>query len=501
MKLCLLLLISHIWASINPEWTQQNEPSNQLSVAQMQADINVLEASLTALHPGLYRYNTPQQIHQHFRQLRQQTSQPLPLTVFYRYLTQFTTKLHCGHTYPNPFNLTDALRKQLFSDQLLPLYFRVCGQQWIVSHDLTDQQTIKPGDRIHAINQIPVSQITDSLLTVSRSDGQHSDTKRYNNLQLTPASGATYALFDQYFLLFFPTTSPQYTLTVQTPPSAPRQVTVTALTKAERHRRFEERFGVLPQRQATWQYASLDDQTGYLRLGDLAVWGWSFDARRYLDSVFTDINQRRYTRLIVDIRGCEGGDDDTRNELLSYLMKQPFGCQDPTRQLYRFLTVPDTLLPYLQTWDPRFKQPKSPADYTLTPSGLYEKHLPLSATCQPIGLKPNRFIGKICLLIDGANSSTTFTLADWFQRANTGRLVGSPTGGTKQGLNGGQFFFLHLPASGLEVDIPLVYQAPSEPQADQPVYPDRWVKCKPEFFINEQDAVLEAALQELSSMK
>jgi len=466
----------------------------------MHRDIAILEASLTALHPGLYRYNTPQQIQQHFRRLRQQASQPLPLAVFYRYLAQFTTKLHCGHTYPNPFNLNQDLRSQLFSDQLLPVYFRICGDQWLVTHNLSEDQTLQPGDRILAINQIPVGQISDSLLTVSRSDGLHSEAKKIDNLQLTPASGATYALFDQYFTLFFPTPQTDFTLMLQTAQSPPRRVKVAALPKAERQRRFNERFGPLPQKQATWQYKPIDDQTAYLKIGDLAIWGWSFDARRYLDSVFTDIQQRHYARLVVDIRGCEGGDDDTRNELLSYLMKQPFGCTNPTRELYRFLTVPDTLLPYLQTWDPRFKQPKSLVEYELTQSGLYEKRSKQSGVCQPIGLKANRFTGKVCLLIDGANSSTTFTLADWFQQANVGRLVGSPTGGTKQGLNGGQFFFLHLPASGLEVDIPLVYQAPTQPQADQSVHPDRLVGCQPAHLIDHTDPVLQAALREFSTM-
>lgn len=180
MKGCISLLVLYLYLStgFNLGWTQAIEPTDQLQVAQMQRDIAILEASLTALHPGLYRYNTPQQLQQHLRQLRQQAKQPLPLATFYRYLTQFTTKLHCGHTYPNPFNLTQALRKRLFSDHLLPVYFRICGQQWVVTHNLSDDQSIQPGDVLVAINQIPVGQISDSLLTVSRSDGLHSEAKK-----------------------------------------------------------------------------------------------------------------------------------------------------------------------------------------------------------------------------------------------------------------------------------------------------------------------------------
>lgn len=493
----LIFLVAH-----DLSHAQKSDSSNWLTVNQMQRDISILEASLTVLHPGLYRYNSPSQIQAYVRQLRQQSVKPLPIQTFYRYLSQFTTKLHCGHTYPNPFNLDVSIQNQLFTNQVLPLYFRICDNKWIVTNNLSDNQTIKTGDIILSINQIPVHQIVDSLLTVSRSDGLKSQAKKIDNLNLTPALAANYALFDQYFSLFFPTVQSEFILTLQSPPAAPRQVRVTSLTKAERQNRFTDQFGRLPQKQATWLYRSIDKQTAYLKIGDLAIWGWHFDARRYLDSVFTDIQQHQYTRLVVDIRGCEGGDDDTRNELLSYLMKQPFGCADPTRLLYRSLAIPDSLLPYLQTWNPSFKQPKLASDYQRTDLDLYEKRSTSDATCQSVALKSNRFKGKLCLLIDGANSSTTFTLADWLQQAKVGRLVGSPTGGTKQGLNGGQFLFLHLPGSRIEVDIPLVYQAPSRHRPDQSVIPDRLIRCDRSSLLDPTvDIVLQRAIAEFTVMK
>ncbi|QKG51952.1 S41 family peptidase [Hymenobacter sp. BRD67] len=419
-----------------------------LPVAQMQQDVAVLQASLTALHPGLYRYNSYQQVEQYFQQLRRQVSQPLPLSAFYLRLSQFTAKLHCGHTYPNPFNLSPELRSQLFSDHLLPVYFRVCAGHWVVTHNLSASPQLRTGDEIVAINGIPVRRITDSLLTVSRADGRHGTAKLLDNLNLTPTSGATYALFDQYFSLFFPASQADFTLTVQPSGRPAFQLPVAAQAKDERQRAFTQRFGPLPTRRATWQYRLLDAQTAYLKIGDLAIWGWGFDARRYLDSVFTDLEQRRCERLVVDIRGCEGGDDATRNVLLSYLMPHAFGCENPTRRLLRALSVPDSLLPYLHTWDPSFKEPKPASLYQLTAEGLYEKRSEATSPCQPQALATKRFKGHFALLIDAANSSTTFTLAEWVQQARAGVLVGQPTGGTKQGLNGGSFSFYACPAAG-----------------------------------------------------
>ena len=495
------LIIPLFWIGIRAGVAQAVEASEKLTVVQMQRDIDILQASLQALHPGLYRYNSAQQIEQYFRQLRHQTSRPLPIQLFYLRLSQLTNKIHCGHTYPNPFNLKQEVRSQLFSDQLLPVYFRVCAGQWLVTHNLSNSTHIARGDEIIAINNISVHQIMDSLLTVSRSDGCHGEAKKIDNLNLTPAVGATYALFDQYFSLFFPSTHSEFTLTIRSDHDSLFRLKVAALSKAERQSRFEQRFGLTPKKQSTWQYSLIIKQTGYLKIGDLAIWGWSFDARRYLDSVFTSIEQHHCTQLVVDIRGCEGGDDDIRNELLSYLMPRPFGCRNPTRRLYRSLAVPDSLQPYLQTWDSSFKQPKSANEYRLTTLGLYEKQSSPELPCQPISLKANRFKGRLSLLIDAANSSTTFTMADWIQQDKAGVLVGSPTGGTKQGLNGGQFFFLHLPDSQIEIDIPLIYQAPPQSQPDQGVHPDHLVNCQREAIIEGTDAVLQDALSKLAGMR
>lgn len=186
-----------------------------LTVSQMQRDIGILQASLTSLHPGLYRYNTAEQIQQYVSQLRAQANRPLPLPVFYVRLAQFTAKLHCGHTYPNPFNLRSSVRQQLFSDQLLPVYFRICAGHWIITHNVSDNEQLRVGDEITAINTIPVAQITDSLLTVSRSDGLHGQAKQLDNLNLTPVAGAAYALFDRYFPLLFATPQTGFRLTVR----------------------------------------------------------------------------------------------------------------------------------------------------------------------------------------------------------------------------------------------------------------------------------------------
>ncbi len=47
-----------------------------------------------------------------------------------------------------------------------------------------------------------------------------------------------------------------------------------------------------------------------------------------------------------------------------------------------------------------------------------------------------------------------------------------PTGGNQRGINGGGFFFVRLPISGLEADLPLVGFFPDGPRPDRGLHPD-----------------------------
>jgi hypothetical protein len=98
----------------------------------------------------------------------------------------------------------------------------------------------------------------------------------------------------------------------------------------------------------------------------------------------------------------------------------------------RFLSIPDTLLPFLTTWNKLFKQAKSPGNYHQTAGGLYESKADLNTPCVPVEPKGNRFKGQTFLLIDCRNASTNL-----------------------QGINCWQFFFLNLLYSKIEIDIQL----------------------------------------------
>jgi hypothetical protein len=55
-------------------------------------------------------------------------------------------------------------------------------------------------------------------------------------------------------------------------------------------------------------------------------------------------------------------------------------------------------------------------------------------------------------------------------------IVGQETGGNRQGINGGNYFFLTLPNSKIETDIPVYFFASLKPATDESVIPNYRVK-------------------------
>ena len=102
---------------------------------------------------------------------------------------------------------------------------------------------------------------------------------------------------------------------------------------------------------------------------------------------------------------------------------------------------------------------------------------------------------RVFVLVDASNSSATFEFAFALKQHKLATLVGQPTGGNQRGINGGAFFFLRLPASKLEVDLPLIAQFPMPWGSERPdtgVSPDVLVSPAALDLAQQTDAELEA---------
>ena len=108
---------------------------------------------------------------------------------------------------------------------------------------------------------------------------------------------------------------------------------------------------------------------------------------------------------------------------------------------------------------------------------------------------PKSFGGKTYLIVDPGNASAAFQFADYIQSNDLATVVGQSTGGNKQGINGGNYLFLSLPNSKVEVDIPIFFQSQGSDRKDEGVIPDIQVKRQPGDLAAGSDREIETIIQ------
>ena len=466
------------------------EAPPRIAASDLQVDFGVLREALETLHPGLYRYNTREQMDAHFADLQKTLGRALTLQETYLALSVFAARIKCGHTYLNFLNQRAPIAKALFQNRnRVPFYFRWLSERMIVTRGFSTDPRIRVGTEVLAINGVPVAKILHSLLTIARADGSN-DAKRVSSLEI--AGLDQYETFDVYFPLFFPQKGPAMELQIRPEPGAKVQtLKVQALSYEERRASMnaglkELHGGDTP----AWDFKALGPETALLRMPTWALYDSKWNWKGFLSDMFAQLEQRHLTHLIVDLRGNEGG-LDAGDELLTRLIQKELRLEQYTRKV-RYRKVPETLAPYLDTWDPSFKDW---GDAAVEPEGGFFRLTKYDDDARGNVITPadKPFHGRMSVLVDASNSSATFQFAQVLQQNKLATLVGQPTGGNQRGINGGAFFFLRLPKSGLEIDLPLIGLYPPGERPDGGLQPDVLVTPRVEDIARGVDTELEAA--------
>lgn len=410
-----------------------------LSAAQARADLQLLHHGLHTLHPGLHRRATRAQLGAAFASAEQAVAGGSTQAGMFLLCSHIAATVNCGHTWASHFNARKDLR-QLLTDGPDKLPFTL---RWVQGRALITGSAaagLAAGTELLAIDGRPVAQIAAALLPLLRADGQHAGAlgKRWAQLDSGPSGNA----MDWLFPLRFPPTGGRWRLTLREPPlqaGAMRELAVPAISLAERQRS-------LPAPTPQWSFEREAD-TALLRLPTFAFWNSGFKADAFLARTFTALRGLPY--LVIDLRDNEGGDDNIARQVLAHLLRAPY--ETPAVRLESaYEQVPDDLLPHLGTWNRGFFDRRGQA--TPLPDGRWLLPAPATVRVEPVAAP---YPGRTVVLVGPQNSSAGFLFARDLQRSGAAVLMGEPTGGNLQGLNGGQLAWLTLPASGVAVDIPL----------------------------------------------
>ena len=434
-----------------------------LAPAAMQADIAILFDAYASLHPGLYRYLTPSAFQWERQRLDRFAGTPGTLGDFYLALTAFTASIRCGHSYPNPANQTPAVASALFGKpDRLPFAFAWLDRRMIVTTDLGSGHHLPAGSEVVAIDGIDARDILAKMLPYARTDGSN-DARKVADLGIP--GDADQPAFDVLRALLFPSSRPSAHVVVRAD-GRTAAITCSLMTAAVRDAALRHPSDDFPY---GWTF-EVRGNVCILTMPTWAVFHDQWDWRGFIDAGMDTAIDRNLSGIVIDVRD-NGGGLDCGAAIIARIIEAPLAADSYSRHV-RYRKIPDRLAPHLKTWDRSFKDwgasaigPDAAGFYSLTRPGDASD----TDTIQPKG---RRFAGKVAVLVGPKNASATFGFASLMQLHRLGTLVGEQTGGNRRGINGGAFFFVRLPGSGIEVDLPLIAYWPDAPQSNAGLGPD-----------------------------
>ncbi len=449
-------------------------------------DLEILQDALTTLHPGLYRYLSEADAQLLFAEIKEKLNKPVGYREFYKEISGLLAKIQCGQTFANFYN-QNALIKAVILDQSdkLPFTYKLAGDKMIATANASDCPFISEGTEIFTINDIPVAQVLGEVSSLVMGDGSRLENRR-SQLEITGEE--RYAAMDVYFPLLFPPTKKRYSITGAKLGTGQRiACTLSAVRAAERNKKIAEmQPGLSLKADNQWVFERLSKEIGHLRLGTFIISDMEFDWRAFLKRTFSAIQEKNIPNLVIDIRRNEGGADEVMEELMKYLVKEKVKIEN-YEQKTRYQTIPERLRPFLTSLDHDIhdlgKKVKKASNGLYVVKGVKKnkKYLPTA----------DAYKGNVYLVVGPENSSATFFLAHILKELNIATLVGSETGGNLKGINGGMYAMLHLPNSGIEVDIPLIGYFSRSKQVDSGIVPDILIERTVADLLSGKDTVIE----------
>ena len=415
---------------------------------QLQLEFEIVSSAIRSLHPSLLRYQDSVEMLKNENVLSTFFLKQRNLAEVYLAYSRYLASIKCGHTFPNAYKQSPLIKYAFYySNDKLPFDFKWFNNRMIVVNSASKNSKLIEGHEVLSINGINTSTILESLLPYTATDGNN---KQQQIKQLEVRSKDHFNQFDVLYSLAYPNKNKFFTVKIKDLKSQKIfDLTLEYTTIFEREKIIAEKIKNTDQAQQDWYFNMLNENTAYINLSTFAVWNFSYDWKKYIDNFFGDILERGAEKLIIDIRDNEGGFEQVNYELISHLSLENIEIKIPASYT-SYDIVDDGIKPYLIQFNNNnfdIRQQVEPSE-----NGYYK--LIESEKVITIEPKNNVFVGDVFLLVNSKNRSATYQTTKYFSEFNLGTIIGSGIGGNQRGISGNSFFYLHLPYSKIEIDIP-----------------------------------------------
>jgi hypothetical protein len=454
--------------------------SKTLKPAAMQADFKYLRRLLEETHPGLYRYNTKEQMNQRIDSVYGLLNTEMKFYDYYRLLASFIGDIRCAHTTVVPCkNWVGYLDRNA---KFFPFFLYPAENKMYVLFNFTSNEDIKPGFEVVAINGRSMGDIKKIMKHSFPKDG-YNESSGNAVLQGNNFTFFYYLYVDQSesFNITFKKLSGDTVSYVF--PADKAFFLKRWLKKNSVNKQMLKFYNTKPPKHP-WRLAFPKDldATAWLRFdvfGGVGPNNTEDEARlalkEFMDKSLTEIANKKCTNLIIEVTGNGGGWDTQGVELFTYLMK----TDSPVRYFRRQFSLTDSseFYKFLDLSPEQLQAAR--AGLKREPDGTFSQMENLNPDMRLQYPKPNRFKGNVYILMNGQSGSTTAEFLAVAKYNKVGIFIGEESGGAYEGGNGGNFIHLELPSTKIEVGVPIVT---GETNVDIPKQKGRGTM--PDYFIS-----------------
>ncbi|HTR31806.1 MAG TPA: S41 family peptidase [Puia sp.] len=409
----------------------QNDPryDEKIPPTLLRQDFLLFRDTLQKSHPGLYRYRPKAVIDHLFDSCYRSISDSETVLAFFTRVAFMVAAIGDGHTNCNPPR--SAVQELINKERFFPLLLLFIHSRGYVY--CSNQKPDIRGAELLSINGRPMHEILERVYAYVQSDAfitSHKDTELPDGFN------------PLYRIIYGP--SDEYDVTYQPPGGKVQRATLHASAFNDLRcpppalfRRPDKYLGLSYREGGV---AVLTIKTFF----DVFLQQTHENFAGFLDSAFTDMKNKGVRKLLIDIRRNQGGNDHNGELLYAYLTSAPF----------RYYAAQET-----------------------TTETFLEKDHPDLAVQQP---RENNYAGKVFVLADGRSFSASAEFSSIVKTNRRGKFIGDMVGGGYYGNTSGDEVHVILPATHLDIRLPLVkYTMAVQPlpkgvgsiEPDFPLYP------------------------------
>lgn len=406
-KACFFLVIMLVMSRLNLVIAQPNIET--LSPMQLHEDLDHLVAGLERYNPAMYAYNSEIVFKRKIAAIKKAIKSPIDAVEWFKLLCLAVEDVEEGH-------ITIGTKEDVFyrgflqgDFKSLPLSVQFLGERAYAWNNLSRSDTLERGDEILSINGRSMAEIRDLIFQYTNSDG---DIKTFKQKRLSKELSARYFWFVEQpsqFVITYRKRRSESTKTLQ----------LEALTRTEMSEWSIKR-GLKKERlkgiNAVYSLAlEKDIATLTLRSFNEAIIKQNeLKPYEFYERIFKRLRQNKAKHLILDLRGNIGGMKEFVDDLLAFTLKKKH----------------KGILRELVAWD--------------------------GTTVVSSFPKRNKwfFKGDIYILTDGGTYSTAALIAQYLHDFGNAIVIGEETGSRYEGFAAGNFHYLSLPNSKIQIGIP-----------------------------------------------